>query len=350
MASSSKKFVMNKLLLLATGLISLAIQSLGASHPLQGGLIVTPPIIYKDSSIKEILADPKEDFKNLFDTESSYGINITRLNPKAISFVQDYVEDNTSRLNKMKFWGKPYFDLIGTVFKQHGLPVELKYLSVIESDLKSSAVSWAGAVGPWQFMPQTGRDYGLTVSRKRDDRRDYHKSTTAAAKYLTDLFSIYKDWLLVVAAYNCGAGNVNSAIRKSGSHNFWDLQYYLPTESRNHVKKFIATHYIMEGDGGLTTLTKRETDNLVFNSSLQPIDPSIAVVTVSGKYISEAITDVMQMSITDFNRLNPNFDKALAANGSYELHLPNDKMNMFETNKLQILEKSIKIMLNTANR
>lgn len=342
---------MNKLLLLATSLISLTIQSRGATHPLQEHAGVKQKIIYKDSSIKEqVIPDPKEGFKNLFESETSNGINIARLNPKAVSFVQDYVVYNSSRLTKMKSWGKPYFDLIGNVFKQYGLPVELKYLSVIESDLKSSAVSSAGAVGPWQFMPQTAKNYGLTVTRKRDDRRDYRKSTTAAAKYLTSLFSIYNDWLLVVAAYNCGAGNVNAAIRKSGSRNFWNLQYYLPAESRNHVKKFIATHYIMEGDGSLTTLTRKETDNLELSSSVQNTDASIGVVTISGKYAAIAIADGTQLNLAEFNRLNPNFDKAISANGSYELRLPNEKMNLFEANKSQILEQSIQLMLTVAGR
>jgi membrane-bound lytic murein transglycosylase D len=196
-------------------------------------------------------------------------------------------------------------------------------------------------------MPETARDYGLTVTKKRDDRRDYKKSTHAAAKYLNDLYDIYQDWLLVVAAYNCGAGNVNSAIRKSGSRNFWDMQYYLPTESRNHVKKFIATHYIMEGDGGLTTLTKKETENLITPTVLVT-DPSIAEVSVSGKYTASAIASVIQMNITDFNSLNPNFDKAIAANGTYNLRLPNEKLGSFQAKKPQILEQSVRMMLSAA--
>jgi len=340
---------MNKLLLLATSsLICLTIQSRGAIHLSRPEENIVKTSYYGDSTIKEqVLSNPKDAFKNLFETETSEGINITKLNPKAISFVQDYVEDNAVRLNRMKSWGKPYFDLIGDIFTQHGLPVELKYLSVIESDLKSSAVSWAGAVGPWQFMPQTAKDYGLTVTRKRDDRRDYKKSTHAAAKYLNDLYDIYNDWLLVVAAYNCGAGNVNTAIRKSGSHNFWDMQYYLPAESRNHVKKFIATHYIMEGDGGLTTITKKEREDLLTPG--QPVtDQALSVATISGKYTSMAIASTIQLNISEFNALNPNFDRAIAANGNYDLRLPNEKMNSFKTNKSQILEQSIRMMLSAA--
>ena len=342
---------MNKLLLLATSLISLTIQSRGAASPEKPRqAVVSEQVANSDSTIKDVqLSDPKDAFKNLFETENSNGINITKLNPKAVNFVQDYVEENTDRLNRMKGWGKPYFDLIGAVFTKHGLPIELKYLSVIESDLKSSAVSWAGAVGPWQLMPETARDFGLTVSRKKDDRRDYYKSTNAAAKYLSELYGTYNDWLLVIAAYNCGAGNVNSAIRKSGSRNFWDLQYYLPTESRNHVKKFIATHYIMEGDGGLTTLTKKETENLV-PANVLLADMNLSVQTISGKYTSTAIADKIQMSIKDFSKLNPNFDKSLSAYGSYDLRLPSEKMSLFQSNKTQILDQSIAIMLNGASR
>ena len=208
-------------------------------------------------------------------------------------------------------------------------------------------MSWAGAVGPWQFMPQTARLYGLTVNKKKDERRDYKKSTHAAAKYLNDLYEIYNDWLLVVAAYNCGAGNVNAAIRKSGSRDFWNLQYYLPKESRNHVKKFIATHYIMEGDGGTTTLTKKETDNLTL-PAVAETNASLVSVPVSGKYTALAIASTLQMDISDFNGWNPNFDKALAANGTYNLRLPNDKLSSFQANKSKILEESVRMMLSAA--
>ena len=105
-------------------------------------------------------------------------------------------------------------------------------------------------------MPATARALGLKVSKRSDERVDYQKSTHAAARHLKDLYNEFGDWLLVIAAYNGGSGNVYSAIRKSGSRNFWNLQYYLPAESRTHVKKFIGTHYIFEGQGGVTTLTK----------------------------------------------------------------------------------------------
>jgi membrane-bound lytic murein transglycosylase D len=301
-----------------------------------------------DSSIKDQqVSDPKDAFRDLFESESSNNASSFKLNPKAISFVQDYVENEGDRLTRMKEWAKPFFDRIDEIFSRKNLPVELKYLAVIESDLKSSATSRVGAAGPWQFMSQTAKDFGLKVNHNVDERRDFNKSTVAAAKYLKDLYNTYSDWLLVIAAYNCGNGPVNSAIRRSGSNNFWDLQYYLPAESRNHVKKFIATHYIMEGDGGLTTLTKKETQAMTIAGTSQIVDPNMAIMNVSGKYNSTAIIQNVQMSLSDFNRLNPDFDRQLSSNGSYNLRLPNDKMLAFQANKEQILDQSIQILLSS---
>jgi membrane-bound lytic murein transglycosylase D len=339
---------MNKLLLLATSLISLTIQSQGATHPERDEQVYVNQVPGNDS-LNQPQSNPKQGFKNLFESENVDGISIEKLNPKAISFVQDYMEDNTERLNKMKSWGRPYFDMINNILEEHRLPKQLKYLSVIESDLKSGAVSWAGAVGPWQLMPETARLLGLKVSRSKDERRDYKKSTHAAAKYLNELYSIYNDWLLVIAAYNCGPGNVNSAIRRSGSRNFWDLQYHLPAESRKHVKKFIATHYIMEGEGGLTTLTKKETENLGATTAVY-IENGTPGVTISGKYNSLAIAAIVQINTAEFNRLNPNFDRQLASNGAYELHLPADKLAIFQERKAEILEQSVRLMLTGATR
>ena len=336
---------MNKLLLLATSLFCLTcLEGYSSGSFTSSGMYAN----LSDSSIKDQQAsDPKDAFKDLFDSESSNNASSFKLNPKAVSFVQDYMENEGDRLTRMKEWAKPFFDRIDQIFSSKNLPVELKYLAVIESDLKSSATSRVGAAGPWQFMVQTAKDFGLTVSHKTDERRDFNKSTVAAAKYLKDLYSTYKDWLLVIAAYNCGNGPVNSAIRRSGSNNFWDLQYYLPAESRNHVKKFIATHYIMEGDGGLTTLTRKETQAMALSTVGEAVDPSVAILNVSGKYNSIAIAQNVQMSIVDFSKLNPDFDRQLSANGSYNLRLPNDKMLAFQASKQQILDQSIQILLSS---
>jgi len=311
-----------------------------------------------DSTITpvKIAIDPKAGFKDLFvGKPEEEGLSQVQLNPRAISFVDDYMRKHRKGLENLKGWGRPYFDMIDAVLNYHGLPRELKYLAVIESYLKTYAVSWAGAVGPWQFMPATGRRFGLKVSAYIDERTDYYKSTHAAAKYLSELYNTYKDWLLVIAAYNGGPGNVNSAIRKSKSRNFWDLQHYLPAESRDHVKKFIATHYVMEGDGGITTLTKEEAEVLKQASNVNPAAKNLStdemnnskVQPISGRYNSSVITKHIMLSITKFNRYNPDFDKLITHNGKYELRLPADKMELFMAKRYDILNESLQIMLDS---
>ena len=181
------------------------------------------------------------------------------LNKHAAKFVKSFLVREDEDLQKTKQRSASYFKVIDEVFSKYNLPVELKYLAVVESDLKTSAVSKVGAKGVWQFMPETARDLGLKMKGKYDERTHFYKSTVAAAKYLKDLYGEFNDWLLVLAAYNSGPGPICKAIKKSGSKNFWALQEYLPEESRGHVKRFIGTHYFFEGQGSLVTLTKSET-------------------------------------------------------------------------------------------
>jgi peptidoglycan lytic transglycosylase D len=321
-------------------------------------VVFSDTAIVNDSLQENLSAnDPREAFRDLFITSAEKTENYSvQLNPRAISFVQDYMGHHTKRLEQMKGWGKPYFDMMDGILVAQGLPGELKYLAVVESNLKSSAFSGAGAVGPWQFMPGTAKKMGLKVNQYRDERTDYHKSTTAAARYLKELFSIYGDWLLVIAAYNGGVGNVNSAIRRSRSRNFWDLQYYLPTESRNHVKKFIATHYIMEGNGGITTVTKDEADNAMLafapgkNVLNQEEVTNSKMQSISGKYNSVIIAKNILIDIANFNRYNPDFDKQISVKGSFDLRLPGDKMEVFNAKRIQILDESMKLLLAPISR
>ncbi|WP_018626037.1 lytic transglycosylase domain-containing protein [Niabella aurantiaca] len=302
-----------------------------------------------------VKADPKAGFKDLFEnadlkTASFKGMKTEHLNPKAISFVKDYIDRHADDLKELRSWARPYFDMMDDVLSQNNIPKELKYLAVIESNLKASAVSWAGAVGPWQFMPATARGLGLHVSRGRDERTNYLKSTQAASKYLNYLFNLYKDWLLVVAAYNCGPGRVNSAINKAGSNDFWDLQYYLPAESRNHVKKFIATHYIMEGQGGVTTVSREQALAMMKTVKDEATQQNVAVQTISGRYNAKAIAKYLEMSLADFNKLNPSLDKVLASNSTYQLKLPEEKINIFLEKKNEMLNESIQMLINPEYR
>jgi len=162
------------------------------------------------------------------------------------NYINVYTRKRREQVRIMLGLSDYYFPIFEDVFDTYGVPYELKYLSVIESALNPRAVSRAGAVGTWQFMYRTGRHYGLTINSLVDERRDPMASTHAAARYLVDLHRIYKDWTLALAAYNCGPGNVNKAIRRSGGRrNFWEIYYYLPRETRGYVPAFIAATYAM---------------------------------------------------------------------------------------------------------
>jgi membrane-bound lytic murein transglycosylase D len=318
-------------------------------------VIVTKTIPQKEK-VQYLSQLTRYGFKNLF-TQFNYNPSLpysTQVNPHAELYMQDYLRQHSNHLVKMKTWGMPYFNLIDNIFAQYGLPRELKYLAVIESNLSTSATSWVGAGGPWQFMPYTARDYGLVVNGNYDERRDYFKSTHAAARYLLQLYRQLHDWLLVIAAYNGGPGRVYDAIKKSGSRDFWSLQYYLPQESRNHVKKFIATHYIMEtNSSGLFTGGKG-----FAAGSQDPVNPydnkpklsteeqeNAATQTISGKYNSVVIAKNLSMEISQFNRFNPDFDNRLVRNGQFDLVLPADKMQLFLANKYQILNECVQLLL-----
>jgi membrane-bound lytic murein transglycosylase D len=193
------------------------------------------------------------------------------------NFVDDYAEDNEELFEKIRTNKSNYFRSIDKIFIQHDVPVEMKYLAVVESKLKTDARSRVGAVGTWQFMPATAKRFGLKITSKYDERKHFWKSSVAAAKYLNELYDLFGDWLLVIAAYNSGPGYVLNAIKKSGSRSFWKIQYFLPKETRLHVKRFIATHYYFEGSGSLVTLGKNETEKYLrelaaFNSKDNPVD------------------------------------------------------------------------------
>jgi membrane-bound lytic murein transglycosylase D len=181
------------------------------------------------------------------------------LNKTANRYVSTYIKGYRTTLEVAKERSTNFFPIMDSVLESFELPVELKYMAVVESNLKPHAKSRVGAKGLWQLMPVTGRYLGLAIKKNYDERVNVYKSTVAAARYMKELYGQFEDWLLVIAAYNSGAGNVRKAIRKSGSRNFWALQQFLPLETRNHVKRFIAVHVYFEGKPGFTTLTKAET-------------------------------------------------------------------------------------------
>ncbi|MEN9332355.1 MAG: hypothetical protein RLZZ94_1445 [Bacteroidota bacterium] len=277
-----------------------------------------------------------------------------QLNTKAVSFIQSYMEKQGPALIKMKTWAKPYFNLYDEILIANGIPVQLKYLSVIESHLSSNLTSWAGAVGPWQLMPAEATRLGLKLN-PNDERTDYHKSTQAAATLLKELYQKYGDWLLVVAAYNGGAGRVSRAIEKAGTKDFWKIEYDLPLETRNHVKKFIATHYVFEGEdasasdkwnyvngasdkwdyvNGATETKDKNRINILLQSQFQE-------VVISGRYKINVIATYLNLDPKDLSILNPKFDQVVSTGKQYTLKLPMGSLEKFEARKFDILQASL---------
>jgi len=207
-----------------------------------------------------------------------------------------------------------YFPMFEDIFDSYGLPTELKFLAVIESALNPNAVSRVGATGLWQFMASTGRMYGLTSNSIVDERRDPLKSTDAAARYLRDLYKIYNDWTLALAAYNCGPGNVNRAIARSGNkRDYWEIYSRLPRETRGFIPQYIAAVYAV---------------NYYKEHNLSPvlINFPIAVDTIMvNKDIHlNQISEVMGIPLGELKALNPQYRTGLIPGSSkpYALTLP----------------------------
>jgi membrane-bound lytic murein transglycosylase D len=246
-----------------TGLIGhglfflLAVVSVAATHQISDFSQCTA----SDSTVQQLSFDTTLLRLNGIPETDVLNVPAISMNKHAAVYVNNYIKNNSEMLQEIKDRSESYFRIADAVFSKYGLPQELKYLAVVESELKTKALSRVGARGAWQLMPETARDLSLKVTARYDERIHFYKSTVAAAKYFRDLHSIFGDWLLVIAAYNCGPGKVFEAIKKSGSNNFWKLQNYLPAETRGHVKKFISTHYYFEGKGSVTTLTKEEVNS-----------------------------------------------------------------------------------------
>ena len=280
---------------------------------------------------------------------SDFTISIP-LNPLVVPFVQSFLSRQSNGYSKMKVWGKSYFDLFDRILTENNLPTQLKYLSVIESDLKPTLRSNVGAVGPWQIMSYVAKDYGLRTG-KVDERKDFVKSTKAAAQILGDLYNDLGNWLLVIAAYNAGEGRVRQAIKKANSDNFWKLQKYLPEETRNHVKKFIATHFYFEGTGGVTTMTADEIKShkgLVVSQVINKKE-ELKSVEIQGKYNSTLMAKYLQMDNVYLNNINPGLNEALNKGDAFTLYLPADKIDLFNQIKKQLLKESVQLLMSNSS-
>lgn len=169
-------------------------------------------------------------------------------NKSVQGFLDLYCNRRRTQVSNMLGLSQTYFPMFEAELDRKNMPIELKYLAIIESALNTHAVSKAGATGLWQFMNGTGKLMGLRIDSYVDERRDPYMATVAAVAYLEDLYNIYDDWFLAIAAYNCGPGNVNKALRKAGGgeKTFWDIENFLPKETRGYVPAFIAASYVFE--------------------------------------------------------------------------------------------------------
>ncbi|MBR6519447.1 MAG: transglycosylase SLT domain-containing protein [Paludibacteraceae bacterium] len=222
-----------------------------------------------------------------------------------------------------------YFPMFEEALERHNVPLELKYLPVIESALNAKAKSPVGAMGLWQFMVGTGKIYGLEVNSMVDERRDPRKASDAAARYLADLYKRYNDWHLVIAAYNCGPGNVSKAIRiANGKQNFWEIYPYLPRETRSYVPLFIAANYIM---------------NFYEHHNMCPATPlfnyATDTVMISDRVHLQQIAEKVGISLDELKFLNPQYRYDIIPGNikPYPLVVPFEHVNSYALNRDSIL-------------
>ncbi len=251
-----------KILALSLVILASSFYSSASNHPTKGKhfdpdsasiFLLRNEIVREDSITAPIIPEIKAEILPSFAAE----VYIKRLDsiereiPLPYNqYVQGYIDLYANRkremMSRMLGLSDYYFPLFEKTLTEEGLPLEFKYLSIVESALNPMAVSRVGATGLWQFMYATGKQYKLNVDTYVDERRDPAKATFAATQYFKDMYAIYGDWLLVIASYNCGAGNVNKAIRKAGgAMDFWAIRKYLPEETRGYVPAFIAATYVM---------------------------------------------------------------------------------------------------------
>ena len=240
-------------------------------------------------------------------------------------FIDMYAERLRNQVSFMLSACNFYMLIFEEALDAYGLPLELKYLPIIESALNPSAVSRAGATGLWQFMIGTAKIYGLESNSLVDERRDPIKATWAAARYLKEMYDIYGDWNLVIAAYNCGPGTINKAIRRAGGEtDYWKIYNYLPKETRGYVPAFIAANYIM---------------TYYCNHNICPMETNIPASTdtvqITKNLHFEQIADICKVPMDEIKSLNPQYKKEIIPGHvkPYTLRLPINSISAFIDNQ-----------------
>jgi membrane-bound lytic murein transglycosylase D len=251
-------------------------------------------------------------------------------NPGLESVIKSYLKNRRESLQRLITLSTYYFPMFEQELDSHDIPLEIKYLAIVESALKPRAKSRVGATGLWQFMYNTGKMYGLDVSSYVDERSDPIKSTEAATKYLSKLYEIFGDWDLALAAYNSGPGNVTKAIRRSGGYqNYWNIRHNLPRETAGYLPAFLATMYIFEyaEEHGFTKakpeFVYKETDT----------------VRVKQMITLDQVSEVTGVAIEELQFLNPSYKLDIIPyikDENYTLRLPRNVIGPFVNNENQI--------------
>jgi membrane-bound lytic murein transglycosylase D len=251
-------------------------------------------------------------------------------NPALESVIKRYLKNRKRSIETLINRSQYYFPMFEEVLDKHNLPLEIKYLAVVESALKPRAKSRVGATGLWQFMFATGKQYGLEVSSYVDERCDPLRSTNAAAKYLASLYQTFGDWDLALAAYNSGPGNVTKAIRRSGGYqNYWNIRPFLPSETAGYIPAFLATFYLFE---------YAESHGFKVQKNELPII-STDTIHVKQMISLDQVADLTNTKIETLQHLNPSYKLGIIPvlkDKTYALRLPIVKIGNFIQNESQI--------------
>lgn len=253
-------------------------------------------------------------------------------NAEVRSHIRFYLKVMANKLDVMLTLCEYYHPMFEEALSRYGVPEELKYLSIVESAMNPQATSRVGAAGLWQFMYSTGKLYDLEVNSVVDERRDPYKSTVAAARHLSDLYRVFGDWQLAIAAYNCGSGNINKAIARSGGkRGFWDIYYNLPRETRGYIPSFIAVIYVMNyyEEHGL----RPGRINLPLRSDTIMLDRDVFL---------QFVAEETGMEMDELRTLNPQYrvDFIPGSSGMYPICLPTSRLEPFINNQDSIYART----------
>ena len=258
-------------------------------------------------------------------------------NERVRAFILRYVKRSPKQVARMMRMSEYYFPMFEEALCRYDLPYELEYLPIIESALNPIARSPVGAAGLWQFMPGTAKLFGLEVNSLVDERMDPVRSTEAACQFLSSMYNVFHDWNLVIAAYNCGSGNVNKAIRRAnGKRDFWSIYPYLPRETRNYVPIFIAANYAMNyGE-----------DHGICKAPVEKIMVTDTIRTTQRLHLQQ-VSENLDITMEELRRLNPQYSRDILPGGTpYALCLPSDKVGLFIDQQDSILAYKADSLIN----